>query len=168
MGESVIRAYEAQDYSKVLEVFWETSARKEFPSVAERQQFQHQYLDAYLDQLAFVAVEHNQVMGYIIGQLDTLKTEASWPAHLHLFREEYIQYPAHLHINCRSAVQGKGLGGQLLAALEAELRARGVKGLHLITAADARNVRFYKKYGYLEIAQRPWKTAQLLLLGKIL
>lgn len=168
MGESVIRPYKAQDYSQVVEVFWETTTRKEFASETERQQFQHQYLDVYLDQLAFVAVEHHQVMGYIVGQLDTLKTEASWPAHLSIFREEYTQYPAHLHINCCNASQGKGLGGQLLAALETELRGLGVKGLHLITAAEARNVNFYKKYGYLEIAQRPWKTAQLLMLGKIL
>lgn len=168
MGSSVIRAYQAHDYPQVKEVFWETTTRVQFASDAERQQFQNQYLDDYLKQVAFVAVEDGQVLGYIIAQLDTLASESTWASHLAIFREEYARYPAHLHINCRSAAQGQGLGGQLLAALEKDLLARGVKGLHLITAADARNVNFYKKYGYLQVALKPWKTAQLVMLGKIL
>ncbi len=168
MGSSVIRAYQAHDYQQVAEVFWETTTRVQFASETERQQFQNQYLDDYLGQVAFVAVEGEQVLGYIIAQLDTLKTEATWAPHLAIFREDYASYPAHLHINCREASQGKGLGGQLLAALENDLLARGVKGLHLITAADARNVNFYKKYGYLQVALKPWKSTDLIMLGKIL
>jgi GNAT superfamily N-acetyltransferase len=168
VGSSVIRAYQAHDYQQVVEVFWETTTRTQFSSVTERQQFQNQYLDDYLSQVAFVAVEGEQVSGYIIAQLDTFKTEATWAPHLAIFREEYARYPAHLHINCRSATQGKGLGGKLLAALENDLLARGVKGLHLITAADARNVSFYKKYGYLQVALKTWKSTELMMLGKIL
>ena len=168
MGACLIRPYQANDLKQVEEVFWETSARKEFASDEERRQFQHQYLDAYLSQIAFVAIEGDQVLGYIIAQRDTLASESSWAAHLALFKDCYQQYPAHLHINCRTAVQGKGLGGQLLAALEQHLAGLGDPGVHLITAASALNVNFYKKYGYLEVACRPWKQAELLLLGKIL
>ena len=164
----MIRAYQAHDYPQVAEVFWETTTRVQFSSATERQQFQNQYLDDYLHQVAFVAVEGEQVLGHIIAQLDTFATESTWAPHLAIFREEYARYPAHLHINCRSAAQGQGLGGQLLAALEKDLYARGVTGLHLITAADARNVNFYRKYGYLEVSQKPWKSAQLMMLGKIL
>lgn len=164
----MIRAYQARDYGQVTDVFWETTTRQEFSNETERRKFQVQYLDDYLDQLAYVAVEEGVVLGYVVGRADTLLVEATWAPHLEIFRTEYEHYPAHLHINCRTIAQGKGLGGQLLAALEKDLFARGVKGLHLITAADARNVNFYKKYGYLEVAQKPWKTAQLIMLGKIL
>lgn len=168
MGACLIRRYEAQDKTQVEEIFWETSGRTEFASAEERRLFQHQYLDDYLSQVVWVAVEGTSVLGYILAQLDTLATESSWAAHLHLFRDHYQQYPAHLHINCHSAAQGKGLGGKLLVALEQELSSQGVKGLHLITSATARNVGFYKKYGYLEISRQPWKATELLLLGKIL
>ena len=63
MGSSVIRAYQAHDYQQVAEVFWETTSRTQFTSVTERQQFQNQYLDYYLNQVAFVAVECEQVLG---------------------------------------------------------------------------------------------------------
>lgn len=164
----MIRPYQASDLTQVEEIFWETSARKEFANEQERRQFQHQYLDVYLSQIAFVAIEGEQVLGYIIAQQDTLASESSWAAHLALFQDCYGQYPAHLHINCRSAAQGKGFGGQLLAALEHHLARLGASGVHLITAASARNVHFYKKYGYLEVARRPWKEVELLVLGKIL
>ena len=162
----MIRPYQSADKKQVEEIFWETSARSEFATPEERQQFQQQYLDSYLSHVAFVAIDGDQVMGYVIAHRNTLESEATWAAHLGLFKDCYQQYPAHLHINCRAAAQGQGWGGKLLAALEHELAKLTVCGVHLITAASARNVNFYKKYGYLEVARRPWKQAELLLLGK--
>lgn len=41
------------------------------------------------------------------------------------------EYPAHLHIDLLPEAQGMGLGRQLMDTLFAELRRRGVSGLHL-------------------------------------
>lgn len=164
----MIRAYQACDYEQVKDVFWETSTRREFASAEERQQFQRQYLDDYLTQLAFVAVEDELVLGYVVGQLDTLSTELSWPPHLNIFRAEYARFPGHLHINCRAESQGKGLGSQLLHVLESAMQSHSVKALHLLTAVGSRNVNFYKKCGYEEVCIKQWKAAQLIMLGKVL
>jgi hypothetical protein len=38
--------------------------------------------------------------------------------------------------------------------------------MHLVTAAGARNVRFYERCGFREVARLPWKGAELLFLGR--
>lgn len=70
-------------------------------------------------------------------------------------------YPAHLHIDMLPRLQGAGLGRRLIAAWLARMAARGVNTAHLgVGPANARAVRFYRKYGFHEIEQlpEPWNT----------
>jgi ribosomal protein S18 acetylase RimI-like enzyme len=164
----VIRSYGPQDFSQLVDIFWETSARQNFSSDQEKAAFRHQYLDAYLNDVVLVATEGERVLGYILCQLDTLAHQSEWSPHLALFADLYEQYPAHLHINFRSESRGGGLGSALVVALEKMLAQRNIKGLHLITAAHARNVSFYNKNGFSHQVAREWKSSALLFMGKTL
>ena len=168
MAEIIIRPYELKDFTAVSDIFWETTTRTEFANADERSAFRRFYLDSYLSQVAWVAESEGRVLGYIVATLDTLKDKAQWSAHLSLFEDLYERYPAHLHINFRPEARGLGLGSQLVAALENDLKQRGVPGLHLITAATARNVSFYLKNGFSHRVERLYNGKPLLLLGKTL
>ncbi len=167
MAQGLIRPYQPSDYSRVVDIFWETSARREFNSTSEREKFQQQYLDDYLTQIALV-YETQNVAGYVVATLDTLGMREKWPLHLALFEDLYARYPAHLHINLTSELRGQGVGSQLLAALEKVLKEHHIPGVHLITSGAARNVSFYLHNDYSHKVERLWNDHPLLFLGKTL
>ena len=70
-------------------------------------------------------------------------------------------YPAHLHIDILPRLQAVGVGRALIDAWRAKMAARGVAQLHLgVGPRNARAVRFYRTYGFHEIARapEPWNT----------
>lgn len=156
------------------EVFFESSPKKNFASAAEREAFKYKYLDWYAQtypQLFLIALADNSdVMGYICGVPDTrlhpnLAALHPW---FEIFEDCYSRFPAHLHINCAEAARGRGMGSTLLTVFENHLQTDGVKGVHLVTAPDARNVGFYDKNGYKFTKTAQWKGTSLLLMGKSL
>ncbi|MCR9203133.1 MAG: GNAT family N-acetyltransferase [Halobacteriovoraceae bacterium] len=153
---------------EVKEVFFESSSVINFSSNEEKELFYQKWLGEYIDQFGeyfFVATEGNTFLGYIIGCPDSLgHPELKQP--LVGLEEDYLSFPAHLHINCHHRSRGKGIGGILLKALENQCRARGLKGLHLITKKGEKNVGFYLKNGYGEIRSKTVNDVELLLLGK--
>jgi GNAT superfamily N-acetyltransferase len=74
--------------------------------------------------------------------------------HPELAADEVVaEYPAHLHIDLLPHVQGRGVGRMLIDRLFAELRSRGVPGVHL--GADPRNRRaiaFYEHLGFTHLS----------------
>jgi GNAT superfamily N-acetyltransferase len=120
-------------------------------------------------------------VGYVLAAVDTRKFEREaeerwWPRLRERYRqsgnrstadEEMIalihhpelasnevvaDYPAHLHIDLLPHVQGKGVGPMLMDWLFAELKSRGVLGVHL--GADPRNKRaigFYEHLGFTHL-----------------
>jgi ribosomal protein S18 acetylase RimI-like enzyme len=65
-------------------------------------------------------------------------------------------YPAHLHIDLLPEVQGQGWGRRLIERLVAELRERGVSGLHLAAATDNEAaIAFYPRVGFTPIPSHP-------------
>jgi ribosomal protein S18 acetylase RimI-like enzyme len=73
--------------------------------------------------------------------------------HPELASDEVVaDYPAHLHIDLLSHVQGTGVGRMLMNRLFEELRSRGVPGVHL--GVDPRNERaigFYEHLGFTHL-----------------
>jgi GNAT superfamily N-acetyltransferase len=157
MAEFELTPYKVSYYEQVEEIFWLTSAR--IPEEWERESFKKKYLDDYLHHLCFVALEHDRVLGYILCQPDPLQA----PRSLEVFKDFTADYPAHLHINTHPKAQGKGVGAALLKKLEEQLQGMGVKGVHLVTNAEARNRFFYEKNDYIPIHEAAQK---LLMLGK--
>jgi ribosomal protein S18 acetylase RimI-like enzyme len=65
-------------------------------------------------------------------------------------------YPAHLHIDLMPQVRGLGLGRTLIERLVAELRERGVPGVHLgVDEANTNGIGFYEHLGFREVGREP-------------
>lgn len=61
-------------------------------------------------------------------------------------------YPAHLHIDLLPELQGQGWGRRLIEALVADLRERGVTGLHLVASAgNTGALAFYPRLGFVPL-----------------
>lgn len=131
--------------------------------------------------LAFVVDNGERVIGYAIGTGDTRAfarwySEEWWPsvaakyeasdaqseAERALVRNgsqaermlvaEVDEYPAHLHIDLLPETQGQGLGRTLIDTLRAELRRRGIPGLHLVAGRSNTNAcAFYARLGFAEL-----------------
>lgn len=122
-----------------------------------------------------VEAADDRVIGYLVATDDTDTFERWfrdewWPAHADRYpptggerqdrmiayaagrrpgaEKHAAEYPAHLHIDLLPETQGQGLGRRLTDALFAELRRRGVPGLHLgIDPANTGAAAFYERIG---------------------
>lgn len=74
-------------------------------------------------------------------------------------RPPYIDlspYPAHLHINTRADARGQGIGAALMTAYLDQLRAEGVKGVHLETSsANTIAAPWYRRLGFTLLQRTP-------------
>lgn len=127
--------------------------------------------------LARVIADSEGIAGYFFGCADTAVFESWceehwWPAlreqyplgsgapedagyirqlhePQHPPRELLDGYPAHLHIDLLDRARGKGFGRVLVDELCAELRTRGVPGVHLGVGSDNANaIAFYEHLGF--------------------
>ena len=166
-------------YSAIETVFWETANKTRFDTTAERERYRRSYMDHYWEtapELFLLALRSQQVLGYVCGVADTrkhvqLRRLADSAGHIELFADLYDRFPAHLHINLTAASRGQGLGGRLVRALEERLRHPDIqaRGLHVVTSAQARNVRFYRHNGFsYEVPRRLGgeRGPTLLFMGK--
>ncbi len=135
--------------------------------------------------LATIVEDSHGPAGYLVATVDTLAFERWcgqhwWPA----LRAEYPleaewretdrelvrlvhapestpasladRYPAHLHINLLPRLQGVGIGRVLIERLVAQLRARGVAGVHLgVSATNEPAIGFYRHLGFEPAAVEP-------------
>lgn len=69
------------------------------------------------------------------------------------------EYPAHLHIDLLPETQGQGLGRRLIETLFAELKNRGVRGLHLgMNPTNTGAGAFYERLGMHRLESAPDTT----------
>lgn len=153
------------------DIFFEASSTRSFESENARAAFRWRWLGRYLEaapEHAFVALgQHGRVVGYIVGSLADparpLDPELPFYAQ---FADQTCMYPAHLHINLAPQLRNRGLGGRLIAAFEANAAGHGALGMHLVTTRDARNVSFYARCGFSEVASALVNGRELLMMAK--
>jgi ribosomal protein S18 acetylase RimI-like enzyme len=135
--------------------------------------------------LQLVVVDRDGVAGYLLSASDSAAFEAWaetewWPPlrvryplseeaaedarfirHIHQPEHRSADllaaYPAHFHIDLLPRTRGSGLGRTLIEGLLAELRERGIPGLHM--GVDRRNtnaIGFYEHLGFRTLEQAPW------------
>ncbi len=154
-------------------IFFASAARRDFADGDARRAFRAAWLDPYRahwPDLLWIAREADgAIAGYLAGCLDSRAAQALLAARqpdYPLFADQFDRYPAHFHVNCRPDRRGRGIGAALVAAFAAQCRERGAPGLHLVTAAGARNVAFYRRQGFDREIARPAGGRPLLFLGR--
>ena len=152
-------------------IFFDSAARGYEPG-PERDAFHERWLGRYLggeDCLLVGLAPDRSVWGYLVGTLDNAAESARF-ADLAYFRDHFVaacrKFPAHLHINLDAAYRNRGLGALLVEEFALFARAGGCTGLHVVTGAGMRNVRFYKKCGFGEVARATSNGRELLFLGR--
>ena len=166
---ALITPYSKEMLSEVREIFFETSAIKEFKDSSSKEAFFYKYLGYYLEhypQLAFVVVDKN-VLGYVVAASETLlKDLVLIQPHLEVFSQEIKTYQAHLHINFHLSAQGQGFGRKLIAQVESVLKSHDIKGLHVMTGPDSQNRFFYQKLGFTFQSVKDFQGSGILFMGK--
>lgn len=153
-------------------IFFETSNRKTFNDDEARERFFQKWCGQYLELFPhyfYVALQGMDLVAYLCGCPDTLAhfDELSIPG-TEIFKDLYVNFPAHLHINATEKVRGQGIGAELITKFCVDLKALSVKGVHIITSSEARNVHFYKKMDFVETKERPYKGTPLFFMGRML
>jgi ribosomal protein S18 acetylase RimI-like enzyme len=160
--------------------------------LAHGELYGHVYAGAYLalaPELALVAELDGDVVGYVVGALDTAafdeRLEAEWwPAlraryplpgdgtevdrrlvqevhrPFHMPAMLLARYPSHLHVNLLPVAQGRGVGRRMMDGVFDLLRDAGSPGVHL--GVDPRNERAIGFYEHLGMTRRSPDPAAVL------
>ena len=158
--------------AQVEAIFFEASGRTGFASPEERAAFRERWLDRYLqggsDVVLLAEDRAGAVAGYLVGALEDPSEQDRFADTGYFragFRDLCRRYPAHLHINLAPGWRSRGIGARLIAAF-ADVAARArAPGMHVVTAKAARNVRFYARCGFAELAATAWNGREVVFLG---
>jgi ribosomal protein S18 acetylase RimI-like enzyme len=153
-------------------IFFSSSATQTFASDADRATFRERWLGRYLQlwpEHFWVAVsDPERVVGYLAGcVLDPARLTVF---HDHAFLQAFAHltphYPAHLHINVDESHRSSGIGARLIEAFCVRACDAGAIGVHVVTMAGTRNVRFYNRLGFAQVGAAEWQGRQLVMLGR--
>jgi ribosomal-protein-alanine N-acetyltransferase len=91
----------------------------------------------YYQELFFVAVENEEIIGFICGGME------------HTGEETYGHI---MNLGTSRHCQRKGIGGSLLRRIELECMVRGAGGMQLeVRVSNTAAQEFYRKYGYTQV-----------------
>ena len=152
-------------------IFFETTVRT-FNDAANRAAFRNLWLGQYLDHdAAHVHIARDSdgvVIGYLVGCWDNpaLSPRFATLGYLRAFKDVAAEFPAHLHVNLTAGARNHGVGARLIEAFCQRTAAAGLLGVHVVTGATARNVRFYHRLGFQERAKTSWNGHDVVFLGR--
>jgi len=150
------------------------AATRSFPPGAEREAFRERWLGRYLkggSDALFLATAGNIVAGYLVGALENPALQDRF-ADIGYFRTDFAElcghFPAHLHINLAPAFRSHGIGARLIEAFATCAADQGAVGMHIVTGAGMRNVRFYERCGFQQRGATERNGGEVVFLGRVL
>ncbi len=154
-------------------IFFAASSVRSFTDARQRAAFRWLWLGRYLVQEpehAFVAFSGAALCGYLVGSLadPAPRREFRELGYFADFAAETARFPAHLHINVDDGARGHGVGARLVDRFATHAAARGSPGLHIVTGAGMRNVGFYTRLGFREVARAPRNGGMVVMLARAL
>ena len=155
-------------------IFFAASGVQTFADVADRAAFRQRWLGLYLEawpDLVWLARDDEaagRVAGYLVGCLvDPARDDRFGEiGYFQAFAAKCAVFPAHLHINLAPLYRARGIGGRLIAAFAEQATQAGAPGLHIVTTKDARNVGFYRRQGFIVVAEAPSKGVTVVAMGR--
>jgi len=162
----------ASHLSEIDDIFFESSAKRDFSSHKERLSFREKWLGRYIlkhRESFFVALDDaGRAAGYLAGCLEN-------PTKLNHFNDiayfSYIDdicrnYPAHLHINIAAQYRNRGLGAALVERFAGWARFQSVEGIQVVTSSTSRSIPFYRRSGFSELRTFPWNSEIAVCMGR--
>jgi GNAT superfamily N-acetyltransferase len=155
-------------------IFFDAATRS-FPPGPEREAFRERWLGRYLrggSDALFLATEgNNTVAGYLVGAIENPALQDRF-ADIGYFRDDFAelcrQFPAHLHINLAPAFRSQGIGALLIEAFADYAAQQGAVGMHIVTGAGMRNVRFYERCDFQQRGAAERNGGEVVFLGRAL
>ena len=152
-------------------IFFAASSVQSFRDARARAAFRWLWLGRYLaeePEHAFVALSGATLCGYLVGSLadPAPRWEFRELSYFSDFAAETARFPAHLHINVDEGARGHGVGARLVERFAAHAAACGSAGLHVVTGAGMRNVGFYERLGFREVARAPRNGGTVVMLAR--
>ncbi len=154
-------------------IFFETAYMQSFDSAAAKLAFLKRWFRHYAEtqpQTFLLSLgPDGDATGYLAGCIDSFSPASKkiigaidyfTPA----FCEALRSYPSHFHINVRTADQGQGIGRGLterFLQICAEFRSPGI---HVVTGASSRAVKFYEARGFRCLTPLPEVDAGVAVL----
>ncbi len=144
-------------------VFFLSSARRRFDTPADRARFFETWTGWHRRAAPgdiLLWMEGGRALGYLTGCRDSAGAAELFDTvpDYALFADLFDRFPAHLHVNVHPDARGRGIGARLVEAFAADCGT----GLHVVTAAGARNAAFYARCGFTHAVERKG----LLFLGR--
>lgn len=155
---------------QIRTIFFLSSSIKEFSSDERREAFFKKWCGDFIrlyPENFYLMQEEKKLLGYLSGCLDSeaARSVLEVPGY-DVFMDLFSDFPAHLHINFHPDCRGRGLGSHLVLAFISDLEFLKIKGVHLVTSPDAKNVTFYQRLGFTHEVVRPFHGSSLLFMGR--
>jgi GNAT superfamily N-acetyltransferase len=149
----------SQRRDEIDRIFFESSNTRSFDSEEARAQFHERWLGRYLThdpEFAYLAFDDGVgIVGYLVGAVDDPATAARFAdiTYFAALSAQTKRFPAHLHVNICPAFRDHGIGSRLIERFVMDARTARAPGVHVVTSAGAKNVSFYNRNGFEEIAR---------------
>ncbi|MBI4828142.1 MAG: GNAT family N-acetyltransferase [Nitrospinae bacterium] len=170
-GFAIAAGLDVASIPALREIFFLSSTTKDFADGGEMEMFFNVWTSYYFEhepELVYTISANGSPGGYLTGCADSARA-APWFARTEsypLFSDWFHEYPAHFHINVHPRLRGQGLGSRLARRFFDDMKRRGAAGVHVVTAADARNTGFYQRLGLAPLARRECGGRRLAALGQ--
>src|SRR5262245_16088889 len=173
----VQRADEVADFLSCLgdidDIFFISSARRDFSSPEEKHAFRDMSLGRYVESHRssfFVALnDGGGAVGYLAGCLENPITLSHFNdvAYFRFIEDICQDYPAHLHVNVAERYRNRGLGTAIVGPFVECAKLHSLKGIHLVTSSTARSIPFYRRSGFTELRTFPWNGTSVCMGRKL-
>lgn len=152
-------------------ILFANAVTQDFASEQERADYRKLWFDRYIehypDEFFVILDDGGSVLGYLAGSLVSNRPPLPGPDYYAQLPTNLIfEYPAHIHVNIRTDVQGEGLGTHLVEAFAVHSRERRCNGFHAVTARASSAVRFFQSCRMKELAEIAWNDRSLVMLGR--
>jgi GNAT superfamily N-acetyltransferase len=176
MMVKIQRADEVADFATCLgdidNIFFQSSAKRDFSSQEEKQAFREMSLGRYIEKHRgsfFVALDADgRAVGYLAGCLENPITLNHFNdvAYFRSIEDICRDYPAHLHVNVAKRHRNRGLGTALVGRFVEWAKLHSLEGIHLVTSSTARSIPFYRRSGFTELRTFPWNVGTSVCMGR--